>query len=283
MHLRLPRTDASCNGGGSLGCGNDGRGGRRADSWFFADRGSVYAPVGSYRERSDLPLRRLVKNEPFGRTRSTGFRALGCVLSRGARDSKDAPARFGAGEKVLVRVEGQNANVRLVARIKQFALAVGRHGKKLTFVTRGDVKCPIRGKGQIPDVFCFGVKENGLLAGCRNLVDLAVRRSADVKRAFRVEDDGLRRQVRGIEHDLGLRIGIKAKHLCGRTACCVKHTFWVEANAPQIRGIGVREQSEFGSKFETTIAAHCDTVGCAPQEFFVGGLAPAARVLREKR
>ena len=74
--------------------------------------------------------------------------------------------------------------MRFVAGVKEFTPAVGGHGEKLSFVSCRDVERAIGAEGQVPNVFRLGIKENGLLPGGGNLVDLAVGRSADVKRAL---------------------------------------------------------------------------------------------------
>jgi hypothetical protein len=86
--------------------------------------------------------------------------------------------------------------VSFVAGVEKFTLAIWRDGEDLSFVSGGDVESPVWPECQIPDVFCFGIEENGFFAGPRYAVNLAIGRSADIESAFGVEGDGLRIQVR---------------------------------------------------------------------------------------
>src|SRR5215471_18256784 len=98
--------------------------------WLLAYRGCVDIPVRSYRKRSDLALGSFVKNESLG-ARRAAFGVFARTLTRRPRNSEDAAAGFGSGDKIFVFVECQNANVRFLAGVKDLALAVGSYGKEL--------------------------------------------------------------------------------------------------------------------------------------------------------
>src|SRR5216683_5333637 len=170
-----------------------------------------------------------------------------------------------------------------VAGVEEFTFAVGRDGEYLTFVTSSDIEGSVGRKGQVPDVFCFGIEENGLLAGSRDSINLAVGGSADVERAFGVKGDGLCGEVRGIEDHGRLAVRIEAKYFRRRAARSVKRALGIEADGPKIGGIRIGQQSEFRRELKSAIAAHGHAMRGAFEEFFVSGLAPAASVLGEGR
>src|SRR5258706_376716 len=87
---------------------------------------------------------------------------------------------------------------------------------------RGDVDGAVGGDGDIPNIFCFGMEEKGLLPRSRDPVNLAAGRSADIKAALGVKGDGLCGKVGGIEADGGLAGRIEAKYFRGRPACSVE-------------------------------------------------------------
>src|SRR6266699_2376150 len=138
-------------------------------------------------------------------------------------------------------------------------------------------------KGEVPDVFCLGIEENGFVTRSSNSVNLAVGRSADIESAFGVKGNGLRGEVRGIEDDGRFAIRIEAKYSRGRAAGSVERALGIEPDRPEIGSIRVGEQSEFGREFEAAIAAHRHAMRGAFEEFIVCGLAPAASVLGEGR
>jgi len=70
---------------------------------------------------------------------------------------------------------------------------------------------------------------------------------------------------------------------CRRSAGGVQSAFGVDAKRPEIGGVGVGEEREFGSEFEAAVAANGYAMGCAFEEFFIGGLEPAAGMLGAKK
>jgi len=90
-------------------------------------------------------------------------------------------------------------------------------------------------------------------------------------------------QIGRVKDDSGFACPIEAKNFCGRAAGGVERAFGIEAKRPEIRGIGVGEESKFWSELEAAVAANGNTVGGAFEEFFVRGLEPAAGVFGEKR
>src|SRR5258708_13130819 len=106
------------------------------------------------------------------------------------RDAQNAAAGFGAGDEIALGVESQNANVRFVAGVKEFALAIGGDGEDLAFVTSGDVESSVGCECEVPDIFRLGIEENGFFAGSGDAVNLAISRSADLHTAFTVQHVG---------------------------------------------------------------------------------------------
>src|SRR5262249_2491341 len=143
-----------------------------------------------------------------------------------------------------VRFECQYANMRLITRIKHFALAVRRHGEDLSLISRGYIQGSIGAKHQIPDIFCLRIEEHRLFARDRNLVDLPIRRSPDVERSLLIKCNGLSREVRRIKYRCRFTRTVEAKHLRWRTASRVKRALRVDTQRPQIGSIRVRQQSE---------------------------------------
>ncbi len=130
-----------------------------ASARLFTNRGGVNGAVGGDSKRGDFTLGSLVEDE-----------AIGGGFSGSARNAKDAAARFGAGDEIAVAVEGEDADVGFVAGVKELAFAVGRNGEDLALVASGDVKGTVGSEGEIPDVFGFGVEEDGFFAGQMYLV-----------------------------------------------------------------------------------------------------------------
>src|SRR6266403_2105593 len=183
------RYAARSNGCRALRRGDDGAG-SLPGTRLLANRGDVDGAVGGDSERSDLTFGSFVENETFGFRRSRIFGVLGGCLRGTPRDAQYAAAGFGAGDETSFCVEGQNSNVSFVAGVEEFTLAVGRDRKDLSFVTGGDVESAVGSEREIPNIFCFGIEENGLLSRSRDPVNLAVGRSADIKSAFGIEADG---------------------------------------------------------------------------------------------
>src|SRR5690348_6744547 len=198
LRLNLPGTH-NCAGSKSCGClgrRNDG-GGSLASALLFANRGNVDGTIAGDYQRRDFAFGSLVENESSG---FRGIRILGAL--RGIPgNAQNASAGFGASDEISVGIESENANVSFVAGIEDFALAVGRDSEDLSLVAGGNVKSAVRRKREIPDVFCLGVEENGFFAVRRDFVNLAVGRSANIQRAFRIEGNGLRGKIGGIEYD----------------------------------------------------------------------------------
>ena len=48
-----------------------------------------------------------------------------------------------------------------VAVVEEFALTVWRHGEDLAFVSGGDVENAVGAEHEVPDVFRFGIEEDG--------------------------------------------------------------------------------------------------------------------------
>lgn len=265
------------------------RGDDRSWSWsggalFFADGGNINGAVWSDGESGDFLLRGFVEDEAFGGGCScAGIFSFAWGFGIGARDAKDAAVGFGAGQKILVRVEREDTDVGLVTAVKEFAFAVGRDGEDQAFVAGGDVENAVGAKSDVPDVFCFGIEEDGFFAGGGDAIDLAVGRSGDVKSAFGVEGDSLGDEIGRVKDDSGFACPIEAKNFCGRTASGVERAFGVDAKRPEIRGVGVGEESKFRGELESAVAANSNTVSGAFEEFFVRGLEPAAGVFGVER
>src|SRR5229473_6549914 len=271
LQLRLAGTylASRCEGGCALRSSNHDVGRGAAGARLFTNGGGIESAVGCDGKRGDFALGSFVENETFS-----------CGFPRIARYAEDAAAGFRAGNQIAAAVEGEDADVSFVAGVEELAFAVGRNGEDLAFVAGGDEERAVGSKGEIPDIFCFGVKEYGFFASRGNLVDLAVGGGADIERALGVEGDGLSGKVRGVEHDGWFAVRIKAKYFCGRAAGGEECAFRIESDGPEIGGIGVGEKRELGSELEAAVASNSDTVGGAFQEFFIGGLAPATGVLR---
>src|SRR6266568_4866336 len=151
------------NRGRSLRRGNDRCGSARARARFLSNRGSVDTSIRGHRQRGDFTLRSFVKDESVSGW-SAGLGVFAATLSCSAGDAQDAAVGFGPGDEILVGIEREDANVGFVARIRQFALAVGCYREKLSFVSGSNVQCAIGREGQVPNVFCLGIKKYGLLA-----------------------------------------------------------------------------------------------------------------------
>ena len=203
-------------------------------------------------------------------------------MSGCARDAKDPAAGFGSGDEILVGIEGQNANVRFIAGVEKFTLAIGGYSEELPLISRGHIKRAIGTESQVPDVFRFRIEENRLFAGSGNFVNLAVGRSAHIKRAFGIESNGLRGEVRGIENNRRLGVRIEAKDLRLGTACSIQNAFRIKPHGEKVRSVGIGKQGEFRRQFEAAVTAHGNPMSCALEQIFIRGLTPAARVLCEK-
>src|SRR6266403_5430112 len=126
--------------------------------------------------------------------------------------------------------------MRFVAAIEKFALAIRRDSENLPLVAGCDEESAVRAKSEIPDVFRFRIKEDGFFARRGNAVDLAVRRRGHIKRAFRVEGNGLRDEIGRLENDgrLARSAAFKAEDLCRGSAGGVKRSLCVDAQRPEI-------------------------------------------------
>src|SRR5258708_4060473 len=129
-----------------------------------------------------------------------------------------------------------------VAGVRKFTFAVMRNRKELSFVTCSDVESAIGRKREVPDVFGFGIEENGLLAGRRDTVDLAIGRSADVQNAFGVKGDGLGGEVGRIKNYVGFAARIETKDFRRRTTRRVQSTLGINAQGPKIGSVCVCKQ-----------------------------------------
>src|SRR4029077_2917770 len=123
----------------ALGRGDDG-GGSLAGARLFANCGDVDGAIGSDSQRSDFALGGFIEDEALG------FRR-GRVLARGLRgtlgDAQNAAAGFRASKEISLGVKSQNANVRFIARVEEFALAIGSDGEDLAFVTGSDIESSV--------------------------------------------------------------------------------------------------------------------------------------------
>ena len=83
-------------------------------------------------------------------------------------------------------------------------------------------------------------------------------------------------QICGFKNGGRFAVAVEAENFCRRAACGIESAFGVDAKRPEIGGVGVGEEREFGSEFEAAVAADGYAMGCAFEEFFIGGLQPAA-------
>src|SRR2546429_9929497 len=74
--------------------------------------------------------------------------------------------------------------------------------------------------------------------------------------ALRIESDGLRREIGGVEDDRRFCVGIEAKDLGRRAAGSVQHAFWIKPYREEVGGVGVCKQSEFRSE-ERRVGKEC--------------------------
>ena len=170
-----------------------------------------------------------------------------------------------------------------VAGVEEFALSVGSDGENLAFVAGGDVENAVGAERDIPDIFCFGIEEDGFFARDGDAIDLAVRGSGNVESAFGVEGDRLGDKIGGFKNGGRFAAVIEAKNFCGRAASGIESAFGVDAKRPEIGSVGVGEKSEFWGEFQAAVATDGYAVGGAFEKFFVSGLEPAASVLGVKR
>jgi len=173
--------------------------------------------------------------------------------------------------------------VSLVAGVEEFALAVGRDGEDLAFVACGYVENAIGAESDVPDVFCFGIEEDRFFTGRGDAIDLAVGGSGHIERAAGVEGHRLGYEVGGFKDGSRFAVVVEAKNFCGRAAGSIESAFGVDTERPEIGGVGVGEQREFWSEFKAAVAADGYAVGRAFEEFFIGGLQPAAGMLGAKK
>jgi hypothetical protein len=248
---------------------------------FFSDASDIDRAVGSDGESGDFALGGFVKDEALDGDRRLVASWNSCVND--SSDAEDAAVGFGAGEKIVVRVERKNADVGFVAGIKEFAFTIGGDREDLAFVAGGDVKNAVGAESDVPDVFCFGIEEDRFFAGRGDAIDLPVGRSGDVQSAFGVESNRLGDEIGGVKDDGGFARPIEPENFCRRATGGVERAFGIEAKRPEIRGVGVGEESKFWGELEAAVAANSNTVSGAFEEFFVRGLEPAAGVFGEKR
>ena len=118
----------------------------------------------------------------------------------------------------------------LVAGVEEFTLAVGRDGEDLAFVACGYVEHAIGAESDVPNVFCFGIEEDGFFAGRGDAIDLAVGGCSDVKRAFGVEGDGLSDKIGRFKKRgrLACPVAVEAEDYGGRATRCVERTLRVD-------------------------------------------------------
>src|SRR5882762_10153159 len=172
-----------------------------------------------------------------------------------------------------------------IAAIEKFTFTIRRDSENLAFIAGCDEESAVRAKSEIPNVFRFGVKEDGFFAGCGNAIDLAVRRCGYIKRAFGVEGNGLCDEVGGLENGGGLACcaAFKAEDFCRGSAGGVERALRVNAQRPKIGSVRIGNKSEFWRQLQPAIAAHRYAVGSAFKKIFIGGLAPGPRVLCQER
>src|SRR5262249_34775548 len=138
----------------------------------------------------------------------------------GARQTQHPAARLGSRDEISLTVEGQHAYVCFLAGLEKLALAVWGHLDNLSLVPSRDVQRAVRSKFEVPDVFGFGIEEDGLFPGRGNAVDLAIGRGADIERAFAVKGDGLRGKLARLKDGRGFSAGVELENLGRRAPGC---------------------------------------------------------------
>ncbi len=104
---------------------------------LFADRRRVDVSRAIERQRCDLFLGRAVKHKAFAR----------------GRNAIDQPAAVGAGNQILLRIEGQNANVGFIALEEDRMLAFRRDAINFPVVAGRYIEVAGFVQSQIPDIF----------------------------------------------------------------------------------------------------------------------------------
>src|SRR5580700_349224 len=170
-----------------------------------------------------------------------------------------------------------------VAGVEKFALAVGGDGEDLALVACGYVENAVGAESEVPNVFCFGIEEDGFFAGRGDAIDLAVGGSGHIEHASGVEDDRLGHQICGFKNGGRFAAVVEAKNFCRRSAGGEQSALGGDAKRPEIGGVGVGEQREFGSELEAAVAADGHAMSRTFEEFFIGGLEPAASMLGAKK
>ena len=186
--------------------------------------------------------------------------------------------------KIAFGVESQHADVRFVAGVEEFALAVGGDGENLAFVAGGDVKSAVGAECEVPDVFRFGIEEDGFFAGRRNAIDLAVGRSGDVESAFGVEGDRLRGKIGGFKNGRWVCRWRRSEKPLRESRRRRRERLWDRVRRDQRKEASASASSvNFGESSRRPSLRTATPLRGAFEKFVVGGLAPAASVFGEER
>jgi hypothetical protein len=146
--------------------------------------------------------------------------------------------------------------VALVTLIKKLAVTVWRYGVDLAFVSGANEQSALRVQHERPDIFRFGIEEDGLLSFGRNFVDFAIGRCADVEIVVRIECDGLRGKFGSFEYRGGFGGVVEAQDFCVGATGGVNAATRIGTQRPEVQQIGIGEGCELGRGDELAVAAN---------------------------
>ncbi len=236
---------------------------------MFPDRSSA--------ERRDLFLGGAVQHESFA--------------SR--RNAIDEPAAVGAGNQIVLRIEGQNADVGLIALEEDRMLALRRNPINLPVVAGSHVEIAGLVQGQVPDIFRTRLEVDGRtprgigsrlgrvfvfvfsafarsrvlgrVGFCRlplaarrvfELVYLAIGSGGGVDRASGTSPKRLHLKFLGLKNDRCLAVGRKAVHPGGRARRHIDVACIVGCNRPDVSGRRGIQTLERGRQLQAARAAN---------------------------
>ncbi|MGH9730917.1 MAG: hypothetical protein ACRD4A_04400 [Candidatus Acidiferrales bacterium] len=88
-------------------------------------------------------------------------------------------------------IEGKGTGMTFIALEEELALAIWADSVNLSFVASGDKERADGVKGEGPNVFRFGIEEDGVLAVGRDFIDFPIRRRCDVDVVLLIDREGL--------------------------------------------------------------------------------------------
>ena len=202
-------------------------------------------------------------------------------------DAIDQTAAVGAGNKIALRIEGKNANVRFVALEENRMLAVGSYAEDFAVVSGGDIKIAGVVESKRPDVFGLGIEKDGGLPrfSTRGVwfepVNLAVGIGGGIENSVLGHHQRLYLKLLRLKYRDRLSSRGDAINASGRSGGGEYFVSRAGGHSPDRARRCAGSELESGGEFERAAARDRDTMWGPFEEVFVFGLLPGAGTFGE--